>query len=163
MANKSHLIETFTTMAEAALSKHGHLVWKWAENEKRTNKTLTITRQNEDGFDVGVVCKTYGLYPTAGEWHGAPWDIGLGTTAESQAQDCLNFVRTLLCPDSRLKVLTRNGKPYRWRIEINDGKEWKLDHEVGLLFFRFFGRRSEVVFQNHHLPSRLTSPAQQSR
>ena len=37
---------------------------------------------------------------------------------------------------------------------IHDGETWQLEAETGLLFFNFFGKRSEHVFQNHQLPGR---------
>jgi hypothetical protein len=69
------------------------------------------------------------------------------------AEDCLGFVRSLLCSDSSLQVFYSNGRPYRWVLTYPlEGR--RVSDRTGLLVFNYFGRRNVRTFQNQQLPPR---------
>jgi hypothetical protein len=143
-------LELFPPLAEKALARYPQLSWNWQNETLR--KTLSIAQQSRSGFEVKVVCEAYGLYPVAGDWHGPPWDITSpdATTAE-KCDRCLEFLLDLLTTNTRLRILTANGKPYRWHLEHSENGGWKTFEEMGLLLFNYFGRRSELVLQNDQI------------
>ncbi|MCB0408113.1 MAG: hypothetical protein KDD34_07920 [Bdellovibrionales bacterium] len=146
------LPEIFFRKASDILKQYPELSFEW--NESSEKKTLKILKNENSGFDIEVECETYGLYPSADGWHGAAWDSTTpNTTFEELSEDCLGFVRSLLCSDSKLTVLFSNGKPYKWILSYPiDGSI--VDDETGLILFNFFGKRTRVEFQNKVLPSR---------
>ncbi len=153
MSVPSSKADVFVSTAENALKQHSQLSWNWRTERKTT--ILTIPRQSDSGFEVGVRCEAFGLYPLAGDWHGMPWDFNAPKTSiQNQCDACMKFILYLLTPDSRLRVITSNGKPFRWLVEYFEENKWKLHEEMGLLFYNYFGKRSEFILQNNHLPPR---------
>ena len=152
------LPDTFFRMALARLEEYPHLKHRWSGPEKGGRRILQIPKADEDGFDVTIECETYGLYPFADGWHGAPWDAPRNskTTNEEVCEDCLGFVRSVLCPDATLTVWYTSGKAYRWILSYPWGNTRSND-ETGSLFFNYFGHRERRVFQNRHLPPRETA------
>jgi hypothetical protein len=150
-AQDTSLPDTFLRLGTEVLSKHPRLRHEWTSS-RDGKRTLLIPRADESGFDVRIECETYGLYPFAGEWHGAPWDAPK-TSLDEVCRDCLGFVRSLLCADSRLIVSLTNGRPFRWTLEYPLGGAVVRDR-VGLLLFNYFGRRTTHEYQNRHLPPR---------
>jgi hypothetical protein len=148
--------ETFFGMASTALAAHPDLKHEWS-NGAMASRTLKIPKSDAEGFDVTIVCHSYGLYPYADDWHGAPWDVTTPQTSLNEmCRDCLGFVRSLLCEDSSLTVSYTNGRPYRWVLRYPMGGK-AIDDRMGLLLFNPFGRRSIRVFRNKHLPVRERS------
>jgi hypothetical protein len=68
------LPETFFRIANAGLDANPRILHQWSSGH-RGKRTLRIPKADERGFDVTIECQTYGLYPSADEWHGAPWDV----------------------------------------------------------------------------------------
>jgi hypothetical protein len=154
MPTPSHLIETFSGSAKSFSAQFPFLNARLDAEPKRNRMVLTIPKQNAHGFDVALECETYGLYPTAGDWHGAPWDVTTpGSTEISLVECAFGWMKGALSPTSRLRVLSASGRPYCWKLEYRDGEVWRLAEAVGLPLWRFWGSRSEQVFQNHHLPA----------
>ena len=154
------LTDIFLDVVKPVLARHGELSHAIRINEKRPRVDLIIHQQEDQGFDVGVVCETHGIYPWAGNWHGASWDA---TTpyAEGNLQqtceNCLGFVRTLLSPDARLRVQSKAGQPCHWIIELFDGENWHTQEESSLVIYNYFGKLTETTHQNRHFPSRRKS------
>jgi hypothetical protein len=164
MEKHGDFIESFKCAGDAFFANHPSLKHSWRNNPKKGNLTLSIIRESETGFDVGVCCEAYGLYPLAGDWHGSPWDAKTEKHSEnSQISHCLGWVRRSLCPATRLRIQTSNGSPFRWNLEHHESGQWILEEEMGLLVFNYFGTRGEVILQNHHLPPSEQSNLNQER
>jgi hypothetical protein len=121
------------------------------QDEKRRRWTVRVPQRSERGFDAGLICEPYGIYPWAHEWHGVPWDFGPHWTARGTCETAVAFLQRLISPDARVRVLTSAGKPYRWILELRDGDAWKLYEETGLLLYNFFGSRSERILTNRRV------------
>lgn len=107
------LPEVFFEKASVLLAAHPALGHEWI-SDASGKRTLKIPAADADGFDVEVQAETYGLYPFAGGWHGAPWDANSpDMTLDQICEDCLGFVRSLLCGDSSLTVFYSNGHPIK--------------------------------------------------
>ena len=137
--------------------QYPNLAHHWSGPESSGKRVLHLPKQDTSGFDIRIECEPYGLYPYAGDWHGATWDANApNTTIEEQCEQCLGFVRSLLCPDSKLSVTFAGTKPIKWVLTYPIESQIQ-NEETGLLLFNYFVRRHTVVYQNHHLPSRASS------
>ena len=152
------LPDTFFEMAQRIIARYPALAHQWT-SEPSGKRTLRFPAISSTGFEVVIQAETYGLYPYAGEWHGAPWDSNTPKmTFADICEDCLGFVRSLLCADSSLQVCYSNERPYRWILSYPvEGR--RVSDRSGLLVFNYFGRRSTRIFQNEQLPPREASGA----
>ncbi len=142
------LTEIFFKRMTEFLEKYPQVNYEWIQNSE--TKKLKIFKQDEYGFDIEINCESYGVYPIVDKWHGAPWDITV-MEPEEICDDCLEFVSSLLCSDSKLIVFYSNNKPYKWVLSFpHDGKI--VEEETESLFFNYFGRRKKSEFQNRILP-----------
>jgi hypothetical protein len=147
------LPDTFFEAAQRVISSHPTLAHEWT-SEPSGKRTLKFPASIPSGFDVVIQAETYGLYPYAGDWHGAPWDANTPKMSLAEiCEDCLGFVRSLLCADSLLKVCYSNERPYRWVLSYLFGGR-QVHDRTGLIVFNYFGRRSTRTFQNEYLPPR---------
>ena len=105
-----------------------------------------------------MVCETYGLYPYAGEWHGAPWDVTVWPPV-ALAHAVTEFLKTVLSRDSTLQVHYSNDRPFKWVLHYRDEGQ-RVSDEMGLLYFNWFGRRTTRTFQNEWLS--VTQPTVQA-
>jgi hypothetical protein len=150
------LSDTFYQLARERLVKYPHIEHEWLGPDAKGKRVLSIPKGDDNGFDIRLVCEMYGLYPYAGDWHGAPWDVNTpNTTLEKICEDCLGFIRSILSPDGMLTVIYAGKKPRKWILSYPF--PWgasRVNDETGLLFFNYFAPRSKRVFQNRHLPAR---------
>lgn len=154
-------IEIFLDVVKPVLNRHPRLSHALSINETQPRIDLVIHKQDDQGFDVGVMCESHGVYPWAGNWRGALWDA---TTPHSESnlrqscENCLGFIRTLLSPDARLRVKSKGGQPCQWIVELFDGKDWHAQEESSLVIYNYFGSLTEETFQNKHFRSRRLTP-----
>lgn len=74
--------------------------------------------------------------------------------AGALVRDAFGLVRDLLSPAMRLREWRAGNVPYRWVLEVQVADGWRSEQTMGLLFWNYFGRRSERVYQNRQLPAR---------
>ena len=118
------------------LQKHPSLNYSESEN------SITIHTPNiESGFDISLYIDRgeYKAYTVAfGNWHGE-------FDTEEEAGE---FVAFGLSSECRMRELARGSIPYKWIIEsLQDGK-WAMEQESGLLFFPFWKKKTETIYQN---------------
>ena len=136
--------------ASSALAGHPDLRHEWSD--EGTVVTLRFPPADAHGFEVAVQAREGCLYVLMGRTH-QPFDVDVRSPRVAVLA-ALGLIRDLLSPNMRLRELRSGGRPYRWFVESQDGTAWRLEAETGLLFFNYFGARSEHVFQNRQLPSR---------
>jgi hypothetical protein len=155
------LTEIFLEVVNPIITRHPRISHALTLNEKRRRAELTIHKQNEQGFDVGILCEPHGVYPWGGKWRGALWDA---TTPHSEGnlrqtcENCLGFIRTLLSRDARLRVKSKGGRPCQWIVELFDGETWHPQEGSRRAIYNYFGALTEETFQNNHFRSRRRSP-----
>jgi len=97
-------------------------------------------------FEIGLNAVT--LY--WGNWH---------TRFESTArlvEELFGLLRDMLSSDMRIRELCANSSPYRGILETYDGTRWSTEHEMGLIFWNYFGKRSFRTYSNSILPGRMS-------
>ena len=152
MKNDLTLINEFDKLATFYFSQQPQ-IGKILKREK-TKIILEIPKISEKGFDIGVTVETYGIYPWAGTWHGAPWEPMKNWTTETICKDFFGFIRMLLCEDSQLRCNYRHGHLRKTAIFLRDQAGWKLFEETGY-FVLPFGSKTEEIYQNNHLVARF--------
>ncbi len=154
LGNKNHVSgfdTAFKNAVETVLSHAPHVRHEWV-----SESTVKFFASSPDGFDVSLVCESYGVYPYAGEWHGPPWDSTVWEPPALRAE-VERFLRSVLSPAASLEVHYSNERPYKWRLHQQvTGDAWF--EETGLLFFNWFGKRSTRRFCNTWLPAGDSSP-----
>jgi hypothetical protein len=140
----------FRRAVETVLSKHPDLPHELSADGAR----LRFPRRDESGFDVEVLVDEQGVVVHA---LGAHEHFAAGATPAAEiCGRALGLVRDLLSPDMRIRETRAGAKPVRWTVESRAGQVWRPEGTTGLLFFNYFGRRSERVYQNHQLPGRMS-------
>jgi hypothetical protein len=117
--------------------------------------TLRFPPIDSTGFEVAIQVGDGYIYVLMGNNHHS-----FSPTRESVDESmgaALGLARDLLSPDMRLRELRAGGMPYKWLVEARSGDGWQLEAETGLLFYNYFGRRTEHLFQNRQLPGRLVA------
>jgi hypothetical protein len=144
--------DTFFRVASTILERHPEVRHQWSFDEKKQNRKLIIPKVEDSGFDVGVNCETYGLYPWAGDWSGPCWDINTPkTTLEEMSEEVLALLRILLSPESRLGILYRGNRKSKLILEFATPTGWHVHDKHGVNFLAWFGEKKTKVCQNSHL------------
>ena len=136
-------------LAEEIAASYPHL--PCLTKDEGSAYAIEFPKTSESGFDVDVYVRDDGYLEITTD-HG--WHYhGHGLTGE-QLEERLGLVRDLLSPAMRIREVRSNNKPYGWVLEGSYGTDWKREGASALVFFNYFGRRSEHVFQNSALPAR---------
>jgi hypothetical protein len=131
----------------AVFIDHPELEHHW-EVESDGSVVLHLPKTSPRGFDISLTGNDVDIELEAGGFHSHFDDL---PDPKELISGALGFVRDLLSESMRLRVCYSNGNPYRWLLESRDQNAWKVEEETGLLFWNFFGEKSEEVFQNDQL------------
>lgn len=147
---------SFVRQARRVLEHSPEVVHTWKMDDERSG-TL-IFPPSGDGFEVGVDFNDDTLIvfgANGAHRHFDDFVPGNPDSIDQQAAAALGFAGSLLSPDMRVRELRAGGKGYRWYLERKTADGWISEGFSSLLFFNYFGARSEHVFQNHQLPGTL--------
>jgi len=81
--------------------------------------------------------------------------------AHDYAKRIYGLIYDYLTTETRLREVYSGKNPYKYIIEQRVDSHWEKEDTMGLLFFNYFGKRSEKIYQNDILPPR-TNQCQQS-
>ena len=150
---ESEFLEAFELAARRYLGGSPALEGLWSLERKGRHTDLSIASSSPDGFEVSATCETCGLYPSAGPWRGAPWEP-VATSVERVCDEYFGFVRELLSPDARLRLIYRRQHLQAAIVELRRSDGWRPFEGMREMVLPF-GQKREVLLQNHHLPSRF--------
>ena len=154
MNGKSDLRHVFVETAKEVLSRYPALKHEWSTEAENGCCTLEFPRSDENEFDITVRITSQEIIVYA---EGAHQHFEAKDDDKGAVEDSLGLVRDLLSLDMRIRELRAGDSPYRWHIEAFRGGTWYVEHTTGLLFWNFFGRKTERLLQNNALPRRLNS------
>ena len=120
-------------------------------HETNTSVTLEFPKVESTGFDVLIVAGKSEVVVTAGSLHTHFDDPN---SPDELVRASLGLARDLLSPTMRLRERYAGGSPYRWILELKKGDRWVGQETIALMFWNFFGARSERILQNTQLPAR---------
>jgi hypothetical protein len=122
--------------------------------DNRSFAILTFPTEKPDGFDVVVTVVRAHISVSAGVKARVHMDNG--KSARDTVEAALGLIRDLLSPDMRVRQQYAGRQLYWAGIERFDGSEWKITSSTGLMFWNYFGKRSEKIFVNRQMPGRLS-------
>ena len=151
----TNLCREFVKAAQEALSTFPEVKHSWSIAAAQTHCSLLIPKANEDGFDVRIEVSRDGIV-VFGEGAHQHFDTPESTHQEKVAS-ALGLVRDLLSPHMRIREFRAGKSAYRWLMQSLHNNEWQTEGSTALLFWNYFGKRSERIFKNTTLPGRLAS------
>ena len=150
--NTDHaLIDEFEKLAHHYFAQEPNI--EKTLNRQKSKITIEIPKKSASGFDVGAAVEIYGIYPWAGQWHGAPWEPMKHWPTEKVCRDFFGFLRTLLSNDAQLRCIYRHRRLRKASVYLRNKEGWRLFEETGY-FVIPLGDRKEEIYQNDHLPPR---------
>jgi hypothetical protein len=123
------------------------LAFRWRGND------LVFPKAAQDGFDVIVRPHSEGLLVLT--------DVEIRDEIENDppeaAREALDLVRQMLSPDMRIRERSAGGQGYGWTLESLHEGRWMPVVQIGVLFWNYFARRSERIYQNRVLPGQVAA------
>ena len=150
------LCRSFVREAKETLSHFPQIKHAWSIDADEDHCILDIPEQCDGGFPITVEVHSDEVTVTAGSAHTHASPDG---KPEGFATHVLGFVRDLLSPAMRVRELLAGGRPYKWAIELCRNGEWETEEWGGLIFYNYFGKKTEKTYQNTVLPAR-TDPVE---
>ena len=141
--------------ANDILASYEELNVTWNDDDTE----VTIHKANKDGFDVIVCIDEIAIYIlTDCDFHDN-WNLNEFNNHDEAFETIFGIVRDMLSENMQIKVLQSNDSPYRWVLQFKEENEWIDESTTGLLFWNYFGRRSEKIYKNQHLVPREMKPS----
>ncbi len=150
-----NLPEAFQRYGTTALAETPGLTHSWSVEAGAC--TLSIPASSSCGFDIQCSVEQHVIILNWGNWH-TPLD--LGPDVDQLVEEMFDLLRDMLSPDMRIRELCVGSEPYRGFLESFDGTSWATEHEMGLIFWNYFGKRSEKIYTNSTLPTRTPKTVQ---
>lgn len=148
------LCKTFVTEAKAFLATHPDVKHSWSIDADEDHCLLEIPKHADDGFDIMIEVCPDQITVFA---EGAHDHLDSGGDIRGTVGTALGLLRDLLSPSMRVREHRAGGTPYKWHIENLEEGSWVVESSTGLMFWPYFGRRDERIYQNHILPVREPS------
>lgn len=146
------LCRCFVDQAKQFLSTYPQIKHEWSIDEDQDHCILDIPEESENGFSITVeVDSDQIIVLTSGAHQNFEFN---GDNPDDLVSEILGLVRDLLSPMMRIRERLSNGKPYKWAFEVYHNEQWITEEFVGLLFWNYFGKRTEKIYQNETLPAR---------
>ncbi len=116
--------------------------------EQTDNSTLLIHPRNENGFSLTLLTADQENTLYFGEAYHSHFE-----NSEEQQNDLLDNIVFGLTGLARLKVWTKNKKPYKWSVEVKDEHgNWLDNGTTGLININFWTKSEFYYLQNDLLP-----------
>jgi hypothetical protein len=144
----SEFVDAFVNAASAVVAKCPGGSYEWVGDASKPPLTL-IVKAAPGGFPVELKCQSYGVYPSAAGWHGAPWDVTVHLPKDVAAA-ITEFLESVLSLNARLEVHRANGKAYKYVLHYRFNGQQVTD-TTGLFFYNWFAQRSVTEFSNNWL------------
>ena len=140
-------VETFVNAAKKVLSEYPPESYEWNGSPSKPPVTLNIRPSSICGFPVKIICQTYGVYPSALGWYGAPWDVTVFSSS-ALTEMLQEFLQSVMSENASLEVHHSNGKPYKYILNYTfDGEQ--ASEEEGTIFYNWFGEKKVEIFSNN--------------
>jgi len=147
------LCRSFVQQAKEALLHHPQVKHEWSIDKDEDHCILDIPEECEGGFAITVEVYPDEIMVIASRAH-TTLNLNEYKNADELAAHALGLVRDLLSPAMRIRERLAGGEPYKWAFESYQDGQWITEEWIGLLFWNYFGKRTEKVYQNKVLPAR---------
>lgn len=140
--------EIFYKYISDIISDEKDLVYEWNDNKSE----IIFKKNTDEGFDITVSYATNFIYMFTDRGYHKQFEI-VDTLGET-LNDIMGMVRDLLSKNMRIREYLTNKKPYKWNLEYFEDKQWKIAGSTTLMFWNYFGKKSEQIYSNDILPVR---------
>jgi len=147
------LCRTFVTLAQASLATNPEVKHTWSIDADEDHCILDIPPYSDTGFSITIEVFPEEITVSMGGPHEHFRREGM--SPEELVGSVLGLTRDLLSPAMRLREQRAGGSAFQWHVEaLQADGTWLAEATTGLLFWNYFGKRSERIYQNDVLPSR---------
>ncbi len=126
--------------------------------ERRNDSELKIFNKDKKGFDIllQLAQREHTLHFNTFHWH---YDNN-----EEEINEMLTQLAFGLTGISRLKEYSKNGKAYKWTLQIQDRDgNWYDNGTMGLMNFNFWTKTEIKYLQNDLLPKEIFFEDEESK
>jgi hypothetical protein len=145
---KMNLPESFRRYGTTVLARNPEVAHEWSTEPDSCD--LSIPARSPNGFDI-----RFEIDPNAVTLYWGNWHTRFEPT-DTVVEDLFGLLRDMLSPDMRVRELCASSNPYRGFLESYDGTRWSTEHEMALIFWNYFGKRSVRTYSNSVLPGRMS-------
>ena len=145
------LCREFVKQAKVFMAAYPQINHTWSIDADEDHCILDIPEHAPEGFAITVEVHPEEIIVSFG---GAHTNAGPEGNPVKFVSHVIGYVRDLLSPVMRVRELSAGGNAYRWGIELLEDGKWHSQEWVGLLFWNYFGKRSEKFYRNEILPAR---------
>ncbi len=145
------LCRRFVEIAKIIFSLHPEIEHRWSLDADEDHCVLEIVGVGSPGYDISIEVHPDEITLSAEGFHNHYMVIDPN---EDFLQEFFGRVRDMLSPAMRIREQLSSGSPYRWHLENQTDGRWHSESTCGLLFWNWFGRRSECFYMNTNLPVR---------
>lgn len=133
------------------LAQFPNLKHSWAIDDDEDHCVLEIPPTSADGFTVTAEVNPEEITVGGHGYHNHfPRKYG----GKNPIHYALGFLRDLLSDGMRIRERLAGGSPYKWNGEVLINGTWVKEGSTSLVFWNYWGKRSERFYQNHTLPAR---------
>lgn len=145
------LCRLFVAQVKLALSSRPEITHTWSIDADEDHCILSIEGMGDSGYSITVEVWPDTISLSAEGFH-SHYDAF--EPIDDFLAEFLGILRDMLSPAMRIRERLAGGSPYQWHLEnLVDGK-WVTESTWGLFLWNWFGRRSERIYINTHLPPR---------
>jgi hypothetical protein len=145
------LCRAFVEIAKHFLDTYPTLKHSWSIDSDEDHCILEIFKVEETGFDISIHVSSDEITLFCEGFHE---HYKLDDEPKKFVNQFLGLTYDLLTPSMRLREFLRGSSPYKWSIESLDDDVWTEEASSSLLFYNYFGQRSERFYQNKILEIR---------
>ena len=140
--------ELFYKYISDLISDEKNLVYEWNDNKSE----IIFKKNTVEGFDITVSSDKKFIYMFTDRGYHKQFEI-IYPLSETLT-NVMGIVRDLLSKNMRIREYLTNKKPYKWTLEYFEDNQWKAEGSTTLIFWNYFGKKSEQVYFNDILPAR---------
>jgi len=146
-----NLCRHFVERAKRAIAPRPEILHHWSIDEYEDHCIWEIKGQGEPGYDIVAEVDATGVTLSAEGWHDhyppeGDWD--------EFVSGVLGLIRDMLGPAMRIREVSAGGTPFRWTVEHRVDGVWEKESECSLVFWNWFGKRTERFYVNTVLEER---------
>lgn len=149
--NPREVCGRFVKVATEALATTPEVAHEWTVSADGSHATLEITGHGAPGFDITIEAGPHEFLVAAEGFHE---HLAVREPLEEFLGGITGLIRDMLSPNMRVREKLSGGKPYSWSLEVLMDGRWVAESTCGLIFWNWFGRRSEKIYSNTNLPPR---------
>lgn len=151
MNSDSELCQAFIARMKSALSSRPDIQHSWSVDDVGDRCILSITGSGPTGFNIVAEVHPDEVTLSAQGWHD---HYPMTGTLDDFVGEMSGRIRDMLSPAMRIREELSFGVAFRWHLEnLTEGRWWS-ESTCGLLFYPWFGRKSEKIYSNGLLPAR---------